>query len=399
MQSLSRFSQLRPIAPGQDRDNSETPQRPAAGTQVKVEEPLDASGSRSDAEDVHASPRKQTFERILTHTWIIQPEGEGQRSPDKDASSSTPEKAVLYEVQLNHSLNLIASGEHIIGHLPPVKSSSQLRSKRSGKRLLTAPDWFASAKHLEASKHVRLVSTFARHGGPANDQSAKPKAKAHFLPYHFRLTIEIYLDMRRLSDELDDAALMAKSRLIHTAFVESGWRTGAVVRIEHGSNATYSTTDIEWFYACLQRPPTTNIDRKGKGRMRDSVIRPPGLQPILCVICERRSYLLTHCHSLPFQSRSLQWMLQREGRRVAGLDESGEHHELAPVASSDDAQRIESSLWRAVTLDSGSRLWVNGITCELAEQAPMSTFDDPFEGSMAAEEMGKVLAPPTCAVN
>ena len=210
------------------------------------------------------------------------------------------------------------------------------------------------------------------------------------LPFHFNLTVRIELDIESLPKMLPQYR-NDLHRLLQYAFIESPSFAKSVSDVEEHSGQSYTETDIAWFYASLKRPslPVYSqnasylADRKGKGRdinpnSRESpakshlIIEPPHLIPKL----------------MPFQSRSLEWMLFREGKRIAGRDENKKHI-IKDIALEDGAKEARrGSLWERIHFDDGGDLWLNSITLDISEEDPAEDGQSLIEGSIAAEEMG-----------
>lgn len=113
----------------------------------------------------------------------------------------------------------------------------------------------------------------------------------------------------------------------------------------------YQETSDEWFYSIIDAAPAHQVllDRKGKGKETSSAaaatglgqcIRPKGLKPTL----------------LPFQSRSVGWLLSREGVQVdwasAQVGDGGEqqqkYHTVKPVSEEQRLEDLTSPDWDRV---------------------------------------------------
>ena len=142
------------------------------------------------------------------------------------------------------------------------------------------------------------------------------------------------------------------------------------------------------FYASLRPAPSIGTsltaDRKGKGRAvgklddLDQTFQPDGLLPTL----------------LPFQRRSLAYLLRREGKRMARDDAmavDGEDEAAHAIVDIDPAERVElqrGPLWEAWPVeDDKAAIWYNRVTCELVVgDAPASQ----VVGNAPADDRGEV---------
>lgn len=131
----------------------------------------------------------------------------------------------------------------------------------------------------------------------------------------------------------------------------------------------HGNVDVRYFYDCIGRPTAPSrssidaFDRKGKGKAIDPtpdlsdlrIMRPADLAPTL----------------MPFQSRTLRWMLSREGK-FANVEEGG------AVTLSDLPERFKDAwrrgyLWERVVPSSVSNsegVWVNHVTAEISPDEP-----------------------------
>ena len=97
---------------------------------------------------------------------------------------------------------------------------------------------------------------------------------------------------------------------------------------------------------------------------------------------------------LPFQSRSLGWLLRREGKQaqVDEYDEEGQHV-LIDCEAITDADVKRGPFWQIVFLQGSpdQPLWYNSVTSEVSIEDPLENQYNPFNsrpGSMLCDEMG-----------
>ena len=89
--------------------------------------------------------------------------------------------------------------------------------------------------------------------------------------------------------------------------------------------------------------------------------------------------------SLPFQSRSLEWLLAREGQKIAGCSDDGSHN----IEDDPTAEAPHSTQWEKVESDDGrDALWINTLDFRTSPTEPPSATAR-HEGSILAEEMGR----------
>lgn len=148
------------------------------------------------------------------------------------------------------------------------------------------------------------------------------------------------------------------------------------------------STDISFFYNSLRPPalPTPHPvgDPKGKGKARETMnldvaeVRPFGLVSDL----------------MPFQQRSVRWLLRREGKQVVETDPSG--FSMIDTLSDDDLEIVKRGpLWQRQEIG-GKAVWVNRVLSQMAFADPVKWPLEEAEGlqgsgfgsALLSEEMG-----------
>lgn len=116
--------------------------------------------------------------------------------------------------------------------------------------------------------------------GVCYEEDEDEKAQGTNLTLHFRLELIIYIDVncRRAARDLSPVEKAELDRLLEAVYKPSQGDSHAVAEVEDRIGSRYRSTDVNWFYACLPRPPippasgdpssSRHSDRKGKGRAR-----------------------------------------------------------------------------------------------------------------------------------
>ena len=319
------------------------------------------------------------WKRIVSHTFIVQPFYDtGIRSNDEIFRLAYRE---ALDVDVDDNLD-IRHGSLVLGRLP--SKDPVIRSKIRNGILHYDEDWYAAARHLQlVANATRICARFIGMDGIAK-LGAKPEDvnENSMLDFHILLEITIELDIS-VSWETLPQCRSDLARLLHFAFIETSARRYFVSETEQLSGKAYEETDIEWFYACLRRPAAlgysigicqesdenTNRNRN----LLNHVIAPPELHPTL----------------LQFQSKSVEWMLSREGKKVAYRNDEKGKCLIEDIVEEEAAKGISrSSLWERVRFDDYDHIWLNMVTLELSKEDPADTSVRFVEGSIAAEEMG-----------
>lgn len=171
-------------------------------------------------------------------------------------------------------------------------------------------------------------------------------------------------------------SVSSRHAFISAAFPSQASREQALASLGPASIAHYANeTDLELFYASL-RPPAQRISRKGKERAdahEDLRLKPRGLIPTL----------------MPFQQRSVRWMLGREGVRLKQGDarEVTEIEALSPIELENGQRPL---FWEAVGIDEERIFYVNRVTGEVVRdegEIERRKVSD-YRGGMLCEEMG-----------
>ncbi|KAG9032861.1 hypothetical protein FRB95_000945 [Tulasnella sp. JGI-2019a] len=168
------------------------------------------------------------------------------------------------------------------------------------------------------------------------------------LPYSFRLDIRVsILAPKAFSRSDSENAFEAQRRLLHHLYP---------FEFDH---ATSTETDISGFYSCLQPAPDMPAVQK---------LKVPGLVSEL----------------MPFQRRSVLWMLEREGKTI---------NSRGAVVDMDMEEGPLPLFWVEIPKPTESRTgkgreafwWMNTVTGELADVRPS---EDLVPGGILAEEPG-----------
>lgn len=155
---------------------------------------------------------------------------------------------------------------------------------------------YRSAHHGESGVHIAARLFLVPH--PHNKMTVTVQAQLHTYVSSFFLGLDDLPPQYKLVQP--SLRITAYKRILPTSVKPRL----AELAARHGSDfAAARTVSSEWFYACMDAAPVPRVDDpKGKGKARDEpvIIKPPGLKPAL----------------MPFQSRSVAWLLSREGMQV-----------------------------------------------------------------------------------
>jgi hypothetical protein len=202
--------------------------------------------------------------------------------------------------------------------------------------------------------------------------------------YDFELVLEIAiaLDSVFLSATYPSSSLNSRHAFIARAFPADRQREQALASLGPAAAADYdSETNLALFYASLPSAPTSRASRKGKERAGiagnlDPALVPPGLVPTL----------------MPFQKRSVQWMLAREGMQAMSIGANGVSS-VHPLSAPDQAAGRRPLFWERCEVEGSGKWHVNRVTGEVvrdeAEIDQRSTSD--YRGGMLCEEMVSVM--------
>lgn len=353
--------------------------------------------ARDIKEDTSASRDSTRWKRILSHTFKLNPYFEEGSIVNGIAEAELYPASVAIDVDWDLTMH---HGDRVIGlvEVEPCSDFFMGNGHYAGTR-----NWLTSAIRLsQESTGLRMTASLHRtldehaiadsNGHPNDVRIAENgiqngNAPSSELGFHFELRIEVSLDLNQFAEMVQarDGQREQLATLLHHAFVVNSTHRPYTQDTEARTGKTYASTDIEWFYSALRRPdpkldlevPTVKQeDRKGKGRAvvqdeaeMDDHWHPPGLVPSL----------------LPFQKRSVKWMLGREGRTVASVDPDGEVKLADHDASS---HLIRGSLWQKLRFDDGDEVWFDPLTIAISHDDPAQS-DKPIEGSIAGEEMGE----------
>jgi hypothetical protein len=123
------------------------------------------------------------------------------------------------------------------------------------------------------------------------------------------------------------------------------------------------------------RPPSTRFTRPTVSNFIANLQPAPSLPPT--VLAERLQPKDLQCELLPFQRRSVHWMLTREGFT---LSKAGK---VVPLSSASPP----TSLWEQVSTNRGSTRFINRLNGELKKVEDIEP-TDPIFGGILAEEVG-----------
>jgi hypothetical protein len=349
--------------------------------------PASAKKPRTEGETNGVSPvkRPSQWRRILSHSLALVPYYNSDAS-EHDAPSAEELPEAL-DVRIEHE-TIMYEGQHV-GTLAMPRSHALFKAA-ARKIPKSAYNWLTAAEELESEAKLarisaRLVRIDDYHGNLTT--ATVSREKKALAPFHYQLEISVELDFGIIGKEESKWQLQVMA-VLHHAFVERSAQGSYVSEVQERAGLAYRESNLEWFYACLTRPPLSpgerqdvQSDTKGKGKAREldidnyeqTIITPANLKPTL----------------LPFQSRSLAWMLYREGKTIVGEDEAGNHviGNLPDSEMSRNSRR--GSFWQQIEFEGGQKVWFNTLTMDTSDEDPAET-EPPFrEGSIAAEEMGK----------
>lgn len=243
--------------------------------------------------------RRSAFKRVLTHTFNLQPYRErNQKNKGFKLPSSLPD---TIQADLT-AFPAIKHGKWKLACL----SDTDLAHVRGVVHAINPEDILSCVALLyENTDLVRLErGRMLRVSGKAEDIEGHLSKKQVALDVHYSLEIEIHLDVANIRNIDTDGMKKSMARQIPVAIEGLLWRAffmnrsqQAFIRpVEESSKIKFSKTNLEWFYACLPRPPVAASyqprDIKGKGKAREEdldadeitgsrPIEAPGLVPRL----------------------------------------------------------------------------------------------------------------------
>jgi hypothetical protein len=261
----------------------------------------------------------------------------------------------------------------------PVGGAHSVRPQEIGVQLvhrIECGDWLNAAVFLsETEDSVQVNGVLYVQKGVAPEDEVAPGTTSA-LPFHFRLLVSVSLKPAffRVVDPLSDSRRL----LLYNIFPPHETNTSVVARVKSDTGGTEynGDTSVGFFYECLRPAPRDEIDAsallrqgglKGKGKAREEnemdweeaegqkdlpIVRPPGLVPQL----------------LPFQSRTVRWLLCREGQKV--VPGYGEEDGVAPLDRDALKELARGPLWEKVTSVQGEALWVNRVGAAISWEDP-----------------------------
>jgi hypothetical protein len=265
----------------------------------------------------------------------------------------------------------------------PAGESCVIRSEEIGVPTLHrfwTDDWLNAAVFLsETEDTVHVVGVLHVQRGVA----VGGEHLGASLPFHFELAVSVSLKpsfFHRI-DPLSDPRRL----LLYTAFPPREFNSLVVGRVtsDTGGVEYKGETSAGYFYECLRPAPRGEMDvfsmsryygLRDKGKARDSnemdwaeakaredlpVVRPPGLIPRL----------------LPFQSRTVRWLLWREGQTVKRdvLEAEGTEDSVMPLNGETLRELVRGPLWEKVTTVQGEGLWLNRVSTAISLDDPAET--------------------------
>lgn len=239
------------------------------------------------------------FKRILTHTFHLQPfratnskkEFNSDIYPDRIQADLSSFPVLKHNgVELAYLASTTSS--HGRGTVPGVES----------RYLISCLAFLLSNTSILRVEGGMLQKT----PGKAPNSGRKIPSKHASLDFHYTLEMDIHLNLSELghldTDDLKKGVArlvpVAVEGLLRQAFLKDRHVDETVNAAEIRSNTRFKEVNLEWFYACLPRPPVAGTygripeDRKGKGKARETEpsidettgsrsIAPPGLMPSL----------------------------------------------------------------------------------------------------------------------
>jgi hypothetical protein len=235
-------------------------------------------------------------------------------------------------------------------------------------------NWLHAAVHLSRTNGSVDVTSSLR-----IQKTVPSNGEDHTAGLPFYLLLDVSVSFKASFFDSTDSFLDARRLLLYTVFPPHAGNNDAVSRVKSRTNIEYAgETSAGFFYECLRAAPRGDIEasvlsalkareaeadkmdweeagaeKKGKEKEEEEeedlpVLRPPGLVPTL----------------LPFQSRTVRWLLWREGQKPRDLADEVGHHSVEPISREALRELVRGPLWEKVC-DARDGLWVNRLASRL----------------------------------
>ncbi|KAG8820600.1 hypothetical protein FRC19_008738, partial [Serendipita sp. 401] len=267
---------------------------------------------------------------VLNHLWTISPEGE-----------SCP--LHVFAPRGSYREPLVASlqpSQETIFKLPPIKDGYPLPDYDFTDR---HSDLFRAFVDLRDAGHADIQLSMVLRPAAEADEVVDELHYASTQPMFVALLdfVVTLIDLDK-PHELSATAAEARRRVLHEMFPPS-------------PNAAFMSPTVSAFISHLQPSPAL------PSLALDKYLQPKALQ----------------CQLLPFQRRTLFWMLNREGLTISPR---GQVQELSETGA-------PLPFWEQVSTPGGATRFLNRISGELSKEEDMELLE-PIRGGILAEEMG-----------
>lgn len=219
---------------------------------------------------------------------------------------------------------------------------------------LWCADVLAAAVELEQNGRVHLETHFRiQLSGPASAlASTTPTSTEHQFPFTLYLHLKLFLKSPSIFQPIEDLANNTD---------QAQRRVLLYILRDHLEPPADFHVDLAHFYGCLKSSPLIPVQLQQQ-------IQPNGLK----------------CELLPFQRRTVLWMLQREGKTI-----SPEGDKVIPLSEEEMSSPMFWVSFPPLGASSEGKekddWWFNAVTGELASTRPA---DNSVMGGLLAEEPG-----------